>query len=198
MDDNVRRVARDDETVVSGVPEQQTTVSQTNATSDAETTRVNAVPVAGQSTVQSTTTSTAPSDQVVQRSVAEQEYDPVANRVAALDWVIRLVWFIIGLMAILLAIRFVLLLAGANDTVGFAQLIYGLTGWMVAPFMGIFGQNPTYPGTAGVGVFEPEALLAIVVYFLIGWIVTKIAELLLVPSGRRGTVYSETQRRTKV
>lgn len=202
MDDNTREVVRNDETVVAGQPE-QTTVSQTQTNTgetvvDRTARTEPVVPVANRSTVQTTTTSPAPSDQVVQRNVAERVVDPAATKAAAVDWVIRLVWFIVGLMAILLAIRFVLLLTGANESASFAQLIYGLTGWMVAPFAGLFGHNLTYPGAAATAVFEPEALVAIAVYFLVGWIVTKIAELLLGTNRTTGTVYSETTRDTKV
>lgn len=200
LDDNQRYVIRNEETVDATQPE-STTVSQTqtnSANAPTEAVPVAGAPVANQSTVQTTTARTTPRDEVVSHNVSERVVDPAADRAAALDWVTRLVWFIVGLMAILLAIRFVLLLAGANENAGFAQLIYGLTGWMVAPFLGLFGSHFTYPGAAGTGIFEPEALVAIVVYFLIGWIVTKIAQLLLGTNRTTGTVYNDTERHTKL
>jgi hypothetical protein len=197
MDDNQQQIIRNEETVAAGQPEaDQTVVSQTQR-------EVGNPPVAGvatdRSTVQTTTTAaTPPSDQVVSHNVAERVVDPAADRAAGVDWAIRFVWFIVGLMAALIAIRFVLLLAGANESAGFAQLIYGLTGWMVAPFAGLFGANITYPGAAGTGVFEPGSLVAIVVYVLVGWGITKLAELMLGTNRTTGTVYQDTERRTKL
>src|SRR3954464_7089333 len=160
VNDNQRQVIRNEETVVAGQPE-QSVVQQTQTSSAAGTTPAVArtTPVqANRSTVQTTTATDAPSDRVVSHNVAEAVVDPAADKLAAVDWVSRLVWFIVGLMAALLVIRFGLLAAGANESAGFAQLIYGLTGWMVAPFKGIFGSPWTYPGAAGTGVLEFEAL----------------------------------------
>ena len=215
MDDNQQRIIRNEETVVAGQPEaERTVVNETDravghppvagVSTDRETVQTSTAatqPVAGVSnrqTVQSATTTTPPSDQMVSRSVAERVDNPAAERAAAVDWVNRLVWFVVGVMAALIAIRFVLLLAGANESAGFAQLIYGLTGWMVAPFSGLFGSHVTYPGSAGTAVFEPEALVAILVYVLVGWGITKLAELMLGTNRTTGTVYQDTERRTKL
>ncbi len=84
----------------------------------------------------------------------------------------RAIWFIVGVVDTLLAIRFVLLLLGANQGAGFVDFIYGITGVFVAPFVGIFGE-PIY----GRFVFEWSSLLAIVVYTLIGWGIVKLITL---------------------
>ena len=81
----------------------------------------------------------------------------------------RIVWFVAGLISIIIAIRFVLLLLGANQAAGFTDFIYGLSGAFVAPFVGIFGE-PTY----GASVFEVSSLLAIVVYLLIALGIAKL------------------------
>lgn len=81
----------------------------------------------------------------------------------------RAVWFIVGFIAVVVALRFVLLLLGANKEAGFMDFIYSLSGVFVAPFVGIFGE-PTY----GRSVFEVSSLLAIVVYLLIGWGIAKL------------------------
>ena len=191
-DDNTRQVMRSEETVVAGEPE-QTTVSQTETSMGAATTPV----AASESTVQTTTASTTPSDRVVSHNVAERVVDPAADKAASVDWVNRLIWFIVGLMAALLAIRFILLATGANASAGFAQLIYNLTEWMVAPFAALFG-NITYPGAEQTGVFEPASLVAIVVYVLLGFLLTRLANLLLCTNRTTGTVYSDTERNTKL
>ena len=81
----------------------------------------------------------------------------------------RVVWFIVGLINIIIALRFVFLLLGANQGVSFTDFIYSLSAPFVAPFIGIFGQ-PTY----GQSVFEVCSLLAMVIYTLIGWGIVKL------------------------
>ena len=193
-DDNTRQVMRSEETVVAGQPE-QTTVSQTETSmgAGAATTPV----AANQSTVQTTTASTTPSDRVVSHNVAERVVDPAADKAASVGWINRLIWFIIGLMVALIAIRFVLLATGANESAGLAQLIYGVTGWMVAPFASLFGGF-TYPGAEQTAVFEPASLVAIVVYVLLGFLLTRLANLMLGTNRTTGTVYSDTERNTKL
>jgi hypothetical protein len=194
MDDNTRQVVRSEETVVAGQPE-KTTVSQTS-TSTGTTTGAPVAPVVGQaSTVQTTSATTTPSDRVVAHNYAERVIDPAAEKAATVGWVNKLIWFIVGVMAVLLAIRFALLLGGADPNAGFANLIYGLTGWMTAPFDGLFGVNPPVEGG---GRFAPEVLVAIVVYLLIGLLVTKIAELMLGTNRTTGTIVNETERKTKI
>ena len=116
MDDNQRYVVRNEDTVETAPRPTQTTTtqSQTNA-ANASTTQM---PVAAnQSTVQSTTSRTAPpADQMVAHNVSERVVDPAADRAAAVDWVNRLVWLVVGVMAVLLVIRFALLAAGANES----------------------------------------------------------------------------------
>lgn len=84
----------------------------------------------------------------------------------------RVAWFIVGVITVIIALRFVLLLLGANREAGFTEFIYGLSSVFVAPFVGIFGE-PTY----GTAVFEISSLLAIVVYLLIGWGIAKLLTL---------------------
>jgi YGGT family len=184
-------VIRNEEVLVEGEP-QQTVVSQTTV----GTPGVAPVPATGATTVQ--TASTSPGDRVMQRNVAEEVIDPAGEKAASVDWLSRIIWFLVGLMSILLLIRFVLLASGADESAGFSQLIYSLTGWMVAPFAGLFGRSVTYPGAAGTGVIEFESLVAIVVYMLIGWGITKLAQLALGTNRTSSTVYSETERRTKL
>jgi len=206
MGDNQREIVRNEETVASGEPE-QTTVSQstTNTTNEANASMATGAPymaappaVGSQGTVQTTTRSDAPSDRVESHTMAENVNDPAAAKAAGVTWLNSLIWFVVGVLSILLIIRFVLLAAGANEDAGFAQLIYGLTGWMVAPFANLFGQPITYPGAAGTGIIEWASLVAIVVIVLIGWLLTRIADLALGTNRTTGTVYTETKRKTKL
>src|SRR5438105_4799849 len=148
MDDNQQQIIRNEEHVEAEQPE-QTVVSETERNAGYPP----VTGVADSSTVRTSTTTatTEPVNEYASHNVAETVRDPAAERLAAVDWVTRVVWFLVAVAAALLAIRFALLLAGANENTGFAQLIYGLTSWMVAPFSGLFGRHLTYPGSAGTG-----------------------------------------------
>lgn len=82
----------------------------------------------------------------------------------------RIISFITGLILALLAMRFVLSLLGAKQTNAFADLIYSVTYPLVAPFFGLFGYTMQY----GVARFELETLVAMVVYALMGYGLTKL------------------------
>lgn len=74
------------------------------------------------------------------------------------------VWLLTGVVAALLIIRFLFKLLGASTQASFVTFIYNLTQVFVAPFHGIFNS-----AASGHNVFEPESLVAIAIYSLIGW-----------------------------
>src|SRR2546428_109496 len=99
MDDNTRQVVRDEETVVAGEPRQNVVQQTETSTANATNAAVPPTPaVANQSTVQTTTASTAPRDRAVSHNVAERVVDPAAEKLAAVAWVDRLIWFIVGVI----------------------------------------------------------------------------------------------------
>lgn len=71
-----------------------------------------------------------------------------------------------GIIEALVGLRFVFELLGANPDSSFVNLIYQYSTPLVAPFAGIFGQNPTIGGVGAVtsSVFDWTALIALVVY----------------------------------
>lgn len=85
----------------------------------------------------------------------------------------RVVWYITGIIIALLALRLVLLLLAANNSAGFVEFVYSLSGIFAAPFFGIFNYQPAY----GQFTFEISTVVAIVVYALIGWGIAKLATL---------------------
>jgi uncharacterized protein YggT (Ycf19 family) len=82
----------------------------------------------------------------------------------------RIVMLITGFVLSLLGIRVVLSLLGANEANPFASLIYGLTAPLVAPFFGLFGYTMQY----GVVRLEIETLVAMLVYLLIGYGISRL------------------------
>jgi hypothetical protein len=89
---------------------------------------------------------------------------------------IQAVWWIVGFLDVLIAIRFVLKLFGANTSAAFVRFMYDVTWPLVAPFHGIF--NTTQEGRS---ILEPESLVAIAIYALIGWGVVSLIRLMSQP-----------------
>ncbi len=85
----------------------------------------------------------------------------------------RVIWYIAGILLVLLTFRFVLSLLGANRGNAFADFIYSVTYPFVAPFFGLFGYEVQY----GVSRFEIETLVAIAVYALVAWGIAKLVNI---------------------
>jgi len=75
-----------------------------------------------------------------------------------------------GILNLLLALRFVLALFTSNLSNGFVNTLFNVTGWMVAPFQGLFGGVPIN----GNGFIDLAALAAIVVVSVIAWVLSLI------------------------
>ena len=101
---------------------------------------------------------------------------PVAAPAATTVMAFRLqllVWFLTGVVSVLILIRFLLKALGADPAAAFAVLMYGITGPLTLPFRDLFGS-------AGVGrfIFEPADLVASAVYLLLGWAVVMLIRIL--------------------
>lgn len=81
----------------------------------------------------------------------------------------QIVWYILGLIEILLAFRFILKLFGANAAAGFTSFIYGATYIFAAPFLSVFRITKV----AG-SVFEWTTLLAMFVYWVLAFGIIKL------------------------
>lgn len=83
---------------------------------------------------------------------------------------------IVGFIELLIGLRFVFLLVGANPASGFVNWVYDWSTPLVAPFAGIFGQNATITGQGAVvaSVFDWTALIALVVYALVGGLLVRL------------------------
>jgi uncharacterized protein YggT (Ycf19 family) len=90
---------------------------------------------------------------------------------------IHVVWFLAGLIDVIVGLRFLLKLFGAAPAAPFVSLVYGISEPLVAPFRGIFP-------TTGQGAFvlEPASLVAILIYPLIAAGIVGIVRIL---SGRQ-------------
>ncbi len=88
-----------------------------------------------------------------------------------------LIYFFFGALEILLAFRVVLKLTGASISNAFVGLIYGLTGIFILPFKGIFSRQYAQ-GVETSSIFEPETLVALIVYAVLGWGIVKLIRIL--------------------
>jgi ABC-type phosphate/phosphonate transport system permease subunit len=76
----------------------------------------------------------------------------------------RVVWFVAGILLVLLAFRFILTLLGANSSNGFANFIYSTSHPFVSPFFSLFSYK-SY--TYGTSHFEIYTLVAMAVYAVV-------------------------------
>lgn len=108
-----------------------------------------------------------------QRTVNEGPLPPSESEVVSSfnpGWrAVQLVYLVFGVIDGLLIIRLLLKLLGANPTAGFANWVYNVTAFFLAPFKNIL---PTI-GT-DQSQLEMSVVLAIIVYALIGWAVGRL------------------------
>ena len=83
------------------------------------------------------------------------------------------IWLIFGSIMGVIAIRFVLSLMAANQTNPFASFIYNVSDIFLWPFFGLTVE----PGAGGM-VLELPALIAILVYALLAWFLTRLVKVL--------------------
>ena len=81
----------------------------------------------------------------------------------------QIVWYILSLLEVLLAFRFVLKLTGANPLAGFTSFIYGITYIFTAPFLSVF-HITRIEGS----IFEWTTLLAMLVYWMVAMGIVKL------------------------
>lgn len=106
--------------------------------------------------------------------VEATSFDPYERRrEAAFRWS-QGIWLLFGLLEALLAIRFVLRLLGANQQADFARFMYGITTPFLTPFFGLFG-TPQY----GAAALEMTTIVAMLVYALIAWFLTKLVWIIM-------------------
>jgi uncharacterized protein YggT (Ycf19 family) len=116
--------------------------------------------------------STPPSAPLQTRSVTEEgRYNFRA---------VAVVGFIVGIVDVLIAARFLGKLLGASSQSAFVNFIYQVSAPLVAPFKGIFGNSGT-----GTNSFETASLVAIVVYAVIGWGIVVLIRITTAPRGTK-------------
>jgi hypothetical protein len=98
-----------------------------------------------------------------------------ANQNSSVARIVNIVYYLFGILELLLVVRVILHLVGANASNGFANFIDVLS----APFVALFAsllQNPTLGGTA---VLEITTIIAMLVWAIVAWLVGRLIWLVL-------------------
>jgi len=84
----------------------------------------------------------------------------------------RILYTVLGILEILLGLRFLLKLIAANPESGLSVFIYGITGVFIAPFKALLG-TPTFGGSS----LEVTTLIAMAVYALLFWVLARVIQI---------------------
>jgi uncharacterized protein YggT (Ycf19 family) len=102
-----------------------------------------------------------------------------ANSAAvAVGKVNQVLWFLCAVLELLLGLRVVLRLMGANAAAPFVGFIYSVTQPLAAPFFGML-PNLAAPDIRAGAFLEIPTLIAMVVYFLVFLLLTYLLRLLV-------------------
>jgi hypothetical protein len=88
----------------------------------------------------------------------------------------QVLWFVCGVVELLLAARVFLRLVGASPAASFVSFVYGVTQPLAAPFLGML---PNAAGSTRGAVLEVPTLIGMVVYFLVFLLLTTLLRLLV-------------------
>ncbi|MDO8571118.1 MAG: YggT family protein [bacterium] len=84
----------------------------------------------------------------------------------------QIVWYLLSLLEVLLAFRFVLKLMEANPAAGFTNFIYQATWLATTPFLAVFPR--TYIEGS---IFEWTTLLAMAVYWIVALAIVRLFQM---------------------
>lgn len=109
----------------------------------------------------------------IEKTTVREVNDSSVDGTETQDLLTNLIWFISGVILVVLAFRFVFALLGANPANGFADFVYDISYPLVAPFFGLFSYDYQY----GISKFETYTLVAMMVYSVIAWGLTALINL---------------------
>lgn len=119
--------------------------------------------------------------------------DKNQDRANIRSWIATIVYFLLGVVEIILALRFLFRLLGANQDNSFIMFLYNLSHVFVAPFNGIFNDQILGAGN----VFELSTLIGMLVFALIAWGLVSLSRVVFAPnySGRQQATTTWRKRR---
>ena len=107
------------------------------------------------------------------RTTTTEEVDGQTSGTYMQNVLSNVIWFVAGVILILLGFRFILALLGDNPGNGFANFIYTVSHPFVTPFFGLFNYKSQY----GFSRFEVYTLVAMLVYLVVAWLLTALINL---------------------
>jgi hypothetical protein len=103
---------------------------------------------------------------------------PKEEKASGFQTIEYIIYFISGVIEVLLAARFVLKLTGASVASAFVNFIYKITAVFGWPFFSIFRTSVNEGLESTASVFEPSTLVAIAVYALLAWGIVTLVRVL--------------------
>lgn len=94
--------------------------------------------------------------------------DPTGSTIVA-----RIINIITGIVLLLLAMRFIFALLGANKDSAIGNFVYSVTQPLVDPFFSLFNYRTDF----GVANFEFQTLVAMIFYAFLGWLLVRLLTL---------------------
>lgn len=110
---------------------------------------------------------------VSQPAVSEEHPQKVFEKKKAIFRTYQVVWYILGIIEVLLAFRVTLKALGANPFSGFTALVYGVSDPLALPFAGILRTSFSQGA-----VFEWSTIVAAIVYALIAYGLVELLQLI--------------------
>lgn len=89
----------------------------------------------------------------------------------------RVVYYILGVIEVLLAFRLVFKLLGANPASSFVSGIYSISSIFLSPFIGIFRTASTR-GVETQAILEPATIVGMIVYAVLAWGIVKLIDII--------------------
>lgn len=124
------------------------------------------------------------------KSTQQVTQDVAGEHRLQLFQITRIMWMVLGVLEIMLGLRFILKLMAANPSNGFAGLVYGITGTFTRPFDALLG-TPAIDGS----IFEATTLIAMSVYAILFGFVARLM-LLIADRPRARSVARSVQEQT--
>lgn len=134
-----------------------------------------------------TTTTTKPTDipaRIPSQSSTTVSVSSASTEGSSIWTASRVIALVFTVIEVLLLVRFVAKLFGANPDQAFVSVIYGVTEPLIAPFRGIFAQ---LDGTSG---FEIAALLSILFFVLVAALIVAMVRAF---TGKRGELDGQAE-----
>jgi hypothetical protein len=119
--------------------------------------------------------------------------DTNLSRANIRSWVANVIYFLLGVLEVILALRFVFRLLGASQDNSFTQFLYNFSHVFVSPFNGIFHDQAL--GTSNV--FEFSTLIAMLVFALLAWGLVALSRVVFAPNESGRQRFTTTRRKQR-